>query len=329
MEKLKKANASLEKQVKAGQAKNDEANATIQKLLAEVKDLQAKWETKNAAEQGPTSSKSDDITKESLDSVLASVSSAADSIKNMGLEWSKLDTDVKSIREEIAGLRQYSRINSLLFHGVKDVPKNLHGYDFAYWVVDTINYLLGNHLTHKLNIWHLEYAHILPTRSKGPKSVFIVKFKSRFMKHDIYDNRAKLKGSGVSITEHLTPEKLNLLSQVRNAVGFTNVWTSQTKILANFEGEVMHINGEADLEKLKVKCAEVFPDFDPTDYKAPCSNKAKAPRARYQGASGYSPYQRPASGSYGYGSQLQVHNTSNLDFHNHTSYPDVMNPLNA
>ena len=64
-------------------------------------------------------------------------------------------------------------------------------------------------------LWHLEYGHILPTRSqnKSKKSVVIVKFKSRFMKYDIYDNRSKLKGTGISVTEHLTPENLNLLNK--------------------------------------------------------------------------------------------------------------------
>ena len=73
------------------------------------------------------------------------------------------------------------------------------------------------------------------------------------------------------ITEHLTKTKknLNLLKETRAVVGFTNAWTSQTKVFANLEGDVHVIKNCKDLEKLSEKCAIAFPEGLPPQYKAP------------------------------------------------------------
>ena len=89
----------------------------------------------------------------------------------------------------------------------------------------------------------------------------IVKFRNRFAKYDILENRSKLKGSGVSVTEHLTAANLQLLADTRKVVGFTNVWTSQTKILANFENTITHIKNTADIDDLRNQLALKFPDL--------------------------------------------------------------------
>ena len=70
------------------------------------------------------------------------------------------------------------------------------------------------------------------------------------MKHNIYDNQAKLKNTGVSVTEHLTSANLDLLNKTRDVIGFVNVWTSQTKILANLDGTVYHIQDISALDNV-------------------------------------------------------------------------------
>ena len=126
-----------------------------------------------------------------------------------------------------------------------------------------------------MNVGDLEYAHVLPTKS-NKKSVVLVKFRNRFAKYDVYDNRFNLKGTGVAVTEHLTSANLQLLSDTKKAIGFSNVWTSQTKILANFEGEISHVKNSQDIAELKRKFMEKFPDTRPDDYSAP--RKEKSPR---------------------------------------------------
>ena len=84
----------------------------------------------------------------------------------------------------------------------------------------------------------------------------------------------------MSITEHLTKKNLQLLKDTRAVVGFVNVWTSQTKIFANLKGEVRKIRSSKDLEELKIKCASLFPEGVPEDYKAPRNNTGSRPKPR-------------------------------------------------
>lgn len=335
MDELQRNNDELQQQVALGKSRLDESEIKYNNLLAELQSLKAKIDSTPG--DSSTSATSSEVSKDTLlatmKELISSATAAADNVKDMKNDWSNLDTSVKSMKRDISGLLQYSRINSLLIHGLKNIPPNLHGYNFAIYIVNAINQLLGKHLAYPVNIWHLEYSHILPTFS-GKKTVVLVKFKSRFMKHDIYDNRTKLKGTGISITEQLTPENRKLLNSTRDTVGFVNVWTSQTKILANLEGTIYHIKNQSDVDKLKQKCNETFPDGLPESYKAPRKNKPNQ-NPRHQ------PPNHPASFSQQGPSAPPgfYHNNNNFNnggyfqqpdfnFSNNTSYPEMNNSLN-
>ena len=263
---LQKENEALKNELKKGKGKVDEFEAKYNALIEEV---QALKDDKPASNTG-----SDDA----LSNILATANEAAAGLKSLQQEWSKLDTVVKGNTDQIDSLAQYMKINTLLIHGLNNVP-DCHGYDFAIYIINKINELLSAYLTFKIDLSHLEFAHFLPTKSKK-KNVIIVKFASRFARNDVYKNRSKLKGSGVSITEHLTNKNLGLLKEARAIAGFVNVWTSQTKIYANLEGEVMHIKASKDLENLKAKCSTLFPDGLPEGYKAPRKDKGRRPKSR-------------------------------------------------
>ena len=47
----------------------------------------------------------------------------------------------------------------------------------------------------------------------------------------VFSNKKNLKGSDVSITESLSPKRMEILKKARIEHGFTNVWTSDGKIL--------------------------------------------------------------------------------------------------
>ena len=289
MNELQKINDGLMKQVSEGNSKLDEYVVKYNTLLAEMEELKEK--TNNDHDKTIVASDAgndEESIQSSLQKLITSTKSAAEGMQLMRSTWTTLEASVKQVKKEIAGLKQYSRINSLLFHGIK-IPKGLQGYDFALYMCDIINELLGNHLRFRLELWHIEFGHVLPTKSQK-KSVVIIKFKSRFMKYDIYDNRAKLKGTGVSVTEHLIPENLDLLSKTREVIGFTNVWTSQTKILANLEGEIIHVKDSRDIEELKKKCLDAFPEGLPRDYSAPRKDKKNSRAKRPYYTKGQRPY---------------------------------------
>ena len=47
----------------------------------------------------------------------------------------------------------------------------------------------------------------------------------------VFSNKKNLKGSNVSITESLTPKRMEILKKARIEHRFTNVWTSDEKNL--------------------------------------------------------------------------------------------------
>ena len=279
-EKLKKENDALKKQVKASSDKISEIEAKYQDKISEIEgkyqDLISKLESTKDIVSTPASTSDTDSSSSccnnnaTVTEILKIAKSTADDIKNFKNSFADVKSSVQMLKTRMGEFAQYSRINSLLFHGLKNVPSNVHGYDFAHYIVDAVNRLLGRFLYYQVEVADLEYAHILPTRSgKATKSVVLVKFRNRFAKYDIYNNRKNLKGSGVSVTEHLTAANLQLLSDTRAAVGFVNVWTSQTKILANFDGDIMHIKDANDLKNLHEKCLLKYPDGLPENYRAP------------------------------------------------------------
>ena len=278
LKEAQKENSSLKKRLKQGDDRISEIETKYKNLLEEMKKLKETHST-NASTQ-----ENDTVTpqlQKTLDELITQTSVANETVASIKNDRDALRKDIGNHESRIENLAQYFRVNSLLIHNLKDVPKNCHGYDFGLYLVNKLNQLLADRLRFEVTIWHLEYAHILPTKN-NIKPVVIVKFKSRFMKYDIFDNRSKLKGTGISITEHLTVYNLQLLKEARDVVGFENVWTSQNKILANLEGNIHRISSPDDIVSLKEKCAEAFPDGLPENYKAPSKNKKERPR-RSQG----------------------------------------------
>ena len=65
----------------------------------------------------------------------------------------------------------------------------------------------------------------------------IVKFASHNDKHKVFRNKKRLKGKKISITESLTKTRMAKLNEARDVFGFTNVWTSDGRILYKQDGE--------------------------------------------------------------------------------------------
>ena len=82
------------------------------------------------------------------------------------------------------------------------------------------------------------------------KTVVVVKFVSRLVRNELFYNKSVMKGTGVSLSEHLTKYKLDLQSKVRNALGDdARVWSSQGKIFGIVRGVKQSFNCEKDIER--------------------------------------------------------------------------------
>ena len=66
-------------------------------------------------------------------------------------------------------------------------------------------------------------------------------------RRNIFTNKRKLKGTGLTITENLTKRRTDLLKLAQNKLGYGNVWTGEGRVTAKLNDKYVVINSEADL----------------------------------------------------------------------------------
>ena len=62
-------------------------------------------------------------------------------------------------------------------------------------------------------------------------------------------NKKKLAGKGISITENLTKQRMDLLKLAQTKFGFRNVWTIEGRVTTKINNQKVVINSESDLSK--------------------------------------------------------------------------------
>ena len=122
-----------------------------------------------------------------------------------------LQNEVSSLKERIDLLEkksdeseQYSRRNCSLVPGVEEQKQE-----------NTENIVLSvikEHLDIELSVKNLDRSHIIGKRnSKSKRRPIIVKFIGYNNRREIFNNKKRIKGTGVSITESLTAERMRQL----------------------------------------------------------------------------------------------------------------------
>lgn len=173
-----------------------------------------------------------------------------DNMMEMEKRWSNR---FLSLSEQFAISDQYSRKNSLKIRGYKALPK-LTGYNFIKATAEELNILIPS-LNGSIKPTHIDDAHPLPTKAdkdSGNKTV-IVKFSNRWVKNEILMRRNELEGTGLTITEHLTPHTFQLLSAAQKIVGEDNTWVHNTVVFAQHNGIRYSIKTFNDLDLLQKK----------------------------------------------------------------------------
>ena len=119
---------------------------------------------------------------------------------------------------------QYFRRNCLLVHGVEEQEQE-----------NTDNIVLNvtkEHLNIELSVKDFGRSHrIGKGNSKSKRRPIIVKFISYNDRRAIFNNKKRLKGTGISITESLTAERMRQLKSARDQFGFNNVWSIDGRIM--------------------------------------------------------------------------------------------------
>ena len=177
-------------------------------------------------------------------------------------EASEISFNVAEAIKRIDELAQYMRRECLLIHGLRLPPSTVTGIHFIKYIVGQINNLMPG-LDMPLSWEDISVAHPLPTAS-GKKTCIIVRFVRRFIALDIFKHKRCLKGTDVTVTEHLTKKNLALLEHARTATSFKRAWSKQGKIYVVYNKQKIHIKSKEHLDSLGDISVEQLVENEPT-----------------------------------------------------------------
>ena len=119
---------------------------------------------------------------------------------------------------------QYSRRNCLLVHRIAETNDE----NTEDLVLKTINEKLHVDITEN----EIDRSHRIGRKKNGKRPwPIIVKLTRYNTRKKDFASKRKLKWTGVSITESLTAKRMEQLNKEREEHGFTNVWTTDGRIL--------------------------------------------------------------------------------------------------
>ena len=146
-------------------------------------------------------------------------------IKNLEENVSVMNKKVEKLEKEIDKHEQYSHRNCLLVHEIAETDDEVTD-DL---VIETILTKMNVEISPE----DLDQTHRIGKKKAGqnkPRPI-IVKLSRNNVRKKVFSNKKNLKGSNISITESLTPKRMEILKKARVEHAFTNVWTSDGKIL--------------------------------------------------------------------------------------------------
>ena len=92
--------------------------------------------------------------------------------------------------------------------------------------------IIKERLDIELSVKDLDRSHrIGKSNSKSKRSPIRVKFISYNDRREIFNNKKRLKGTGISITENLTARRMLQLKNARDQFSFNNVWSIDGRIM--------------------------------------------------------------------------------------------------
>ena len=172
--------------------------------------------------------------------------------------WADIDRRIEmAIIRRTNENKQYAMRKNVLFHKVKDIPRDKHGYAFNKWCIDLINSTFVNSdnvsvLRRPLVPEDIDRAHVLRTKRRDA-NVVLVQFMNMTVRNEVFFAKSCLKGRGsLSVSEHLTPESIELLNLAKSK---GEAWSSDGgKIfLKNKSGEKRVIRSPHDLASVPVR----------------------------------------------------------------------------
>ena len=167
------------------------------------------------------------VTVDRLEKELAEEKKANQKLREECREVKEL---IQTVHRNQGGGDQYLRRNNIMIYGLRETGRR------GETVPDTINHVL-EFLNVKMGVrvaWQdICIAHRLGNLEQNRYRSVVVKFVRRTTKLEVLESRHRLKGSGIVVAEHLTPENNKLFWELRESMGKWNVWTRDCQIYVN------------------------------------------------------------------------------------------------
>ena len=100
----------------------------------------------------------------------------------------------------------------------------------------------------------------------------IIRFVRRVVRNNVFFKRRNLKGTSISISDHLTRSNFRLFEQAKAAFGYENTWTSMSKIFINCGGKRYEIKSSHDINNILNFTASFNNQYDSVSQSPPKSN---------------------------------------------------------
>ncbi|CAG4959387.1 unnamed protein product [Colias eurytheme] len=155
-----------------------------------------------------------------------------------------LQTQVDSLSQLYDNLEMRNRRKILLLHGVaEDKDKS---------PISVSLELMSKHLKiPNLSTDCISYCHRLGSLKDGKPRPILLKFHSLPLKQDVWSAKAKLKGTGVTMSEFLTKHRHDLFMSARERFGVTKCWTRDGRIFViSSDGSRHRVETIADLKAI-------------------------------------------------------------------------------
>lgn len=152
---------------------------------------------------------------------------------------------IETLAREVDNMEMRSRRNMLLFHGIEEHKDE----DPSKVVAETIKQRL------KLNFTSadIKRCHRMGRQSSGDKPrPVVVKLKTSELRNSVWSSKAKLKGTGITVSEFLTRSRHNTFMAARERFGITKCWTRDGYVyVLSSDGSRHRISTLAELDKVK------------------------------------------------------------------------------
>lgn len=150
-------------------------------------------------------------------------------ISALNSELNKLKQENRNLKEacvnyenKVDDLEQYTRRNNIRIFGLPESK--------AECIEDSVENLFRDKLNVNIPVCDIDRCHRLGKPNNNSARPVIVKFISYRVRQKVFQEKKKLKDSGITIREDLTKPRLSLLKEAVEKYSYKNVWTMDGRI---------------------------------------------------------------------------------------------------